>query len=170
MPRSRGGARPAARPSGFGLGSSKGQQSRSTSNMAYSAPRTAPPPPAAPSANAKPGAPSAPATPAVGASGPGLLGQMASTAAGVAIGSSIGNAIGGIFGGSGSEAANAEPMAPAAPAQQGGWNNTNNGQANNCGESAKMFTDCMSASNGDMKPCGWYFEQLKACQSASAPY
>lgn len=56
-------------------------------------------------------------------------------------------------------------MAPTA--QQNSWNNN---QTNNCGESAKMFNDCMNANSGNIQPCNWYFEQLKACQSAAAPY
>jgi hypothetical protein len=95
---------------------------------------------------------------AAGSQGPGLFGQMASTAAGVAIGSSVGHAIGGLFGGS------SEPAAPvqaqAAPQEQS-WNQ------NNCAGVAQNFTKCMDDNNGNMQICNWYLEQLKACQAAS---
>ncbi|KAJ6067541.1 uncharacterized protein N7446_004578 [Penicillium canescens] len=47
--------------------------------------------------------------------GPGLFGQMASTAAGVAVGSSIGHAIGGFFGGGSSAPAEAQQAPPLSP-------------------------------------------------------
>ncbi|CAJ0548247.1 Ff.00g050010.m01.CDS01 [Fusarium sp. VM40] len=97
---------------------------------------------------------------AAGSQGPGLFGQMASTAAGVAIGSSVGHAIGGMFGGS-SEPAAAAPVQAAAPQEQS-WNQ------NNCAGVAQNFTKCMDDNNGNMQICNWYLEQLKACQAASS--
>ncbi|RGP71120.1 hypothetical protein FLONG3_7248 [Fusarium longipes] len=93
---------------------------------------------------------------AAGSQGPGLFGQMASTAAGVAIGSSVGHAIGGLFSGS-SEAA-APVQAQAAPQEQ---------YQNNCAGAAQNFTKCLDDNNGNMQICNWYLEQLKACQAAS---
>ncbi|KAL7804566.1 hypothetical protein V8C43DRAFT_300636 [Trichoderma afarasin] len=93
--------------------------------------------------------------------GPGLFGQMASTAAGVAIGSSVGHAIGGLFSGGSSE-----PVAPvqaqAAPQQ--------NQQYNNCAGAAQNFTKCLDENGGNMQICNWYLEQLKACQAAASQY
>ncbi|KAJ4865151.1 hypothetical protein THAR02_10926 [Trichoderma harzianum] len=93
--------------------------------------------------------------------GPGLFGQMASTAAGVAIGSSVGHAIGGLFSGGSSEPA-APVQAQAAPQQ--------NQQYNNCAGAAQNFTKCLDENGGNMQICNWYLEQLKACQAAASQY
>ncbi|KAL2269547.1 hypothetical protein VTJ83DRAFT_1731 [Remersonia thermophila] len=114
---------------------------------------------------------SAPATPQapVASQGPGLFGQMASTAAGVAVGSTVGHVLGagitGLFGGSGSS----EPAAAqtnAAPADQ----NTNRSWGNNCQGATEQFTKCMDEHSGNMQICGWYLEQLKACQQAASQF
>jgi hypothetical protein len=117
---------------------------------------------AAPQQHAAPPAPAA-----APSQGPGLFGQMASTAAGVAVGSSIGHAIGGFFGGGSSAPAEASPQAvqsQAAPAQQSSWGN------NNCAGATQNFTQCMDEHNGNMQVCNWYLEQLKACQAAASNY
>ncbi|CEJ91315.1 Putative CHCH domain protein [[Torrubiella] hemipterigena] len=109
--------------------------------------------------------------PPVQSQGPGLFGQMASTAAGVAIGSSVGHAIGGFFsGGSSSEPAPQQYNSQApdqyqqpSQAQQQQW-------GNNCGAATQQFTQCMDENNGNMQICNWYLEQLKACQAAAKPY
>lgn len=111
---------------------------------------------------------------------PGLFGQMASTAAGVAVGSSIGHAIGGFFGGGSSQAAQPESaQQPAASqdnlnyAQAGAYNtNATAGQeaSGPCAMDIKNFTSCMNQNNGDLNICGWYMEQLKACQQAARNY
>ncbi|RYP26832.1 hypothetical protein DL768_011550 [Monosporascus sp. mg162] len=96
--------------------------------------------------------------------GPGLFGQMASTAAGVAVGSSIGHAIGGLFSGGGSgEPAPASQDTQAAQQQQNQW-------GNNCAGATQNFTKCMDEQQGNMQICGWYLEQLKACQAAASQY
>ncbi|KAI0894402.1 hypothetical protein F4806DRAFT_473061 [Annulohypoxylon nitens] len=97
--------------------------------------------------------------------GPGLFGQMASTAAGVAVGSSIGHAIGGLFSG-GSAPAEASPQAAQPQVnsqQQSQW-------GNNCQGATQSFTKCMDEQGGNMQICGWYLEQLKACQAAASQY
>ncbi|KAI4135860.1 MAG: hypothetical protein LQ347_000313 [Umbilicaria vellea] len=108
-----------------------------------------------------------------GSAGPGLFGQMASTAAGVAVGSSIGHAIGGFFGGgsSSSDPAEMQPAdnAVASQAQDGAYQSDNWG-ARNCEQDAKSFTQCLDQNQGNMQICGWYLEQLKACQSAASQY
>jgi len=109
-------------------------------------------------------APQAP-TAAAGSQGPGLMGQMASTAAGVAIGSTIGHVVGGFFGG-GSSAAEPTQATQAQAAPQ-----TNNSTwGNNCAGATEQFTKCLDEQNGNMQICGWYLEQLKACQAAASPY
>ncbi|KAI0870760.1 hypothetical protein GGS24DRAFT_90788 [Hypoxylon argillaceum] len=91
--------------------------------------------------------------------GPGLFGQMASTAAGVAVGSTIGHALGGLFGGS-------SAPAEAAP-QQANMANNQNQYSTNCAGAAENFTKCMDDNSGNMQICNWYLEQLKACQQAA---
>ncbi|CZR58432.1 related to small unique nuclear receptor co-repressor [Phialocephala subalpina] len=103
-----------------------------------------------------------------GSAGPGLFGQMASTAAGVAVGSSIGHAIGGFFGGGSAPAAEAAPADNSVQSQ--GNQNQGNWGARGCDVDAKNFTKCMDDNQGNMQICGWYLEQLKACQQAASQY
>lgn len=117
----------------------------------YAAPTTQKPHQAPPAAQA-------------GSQGPGLFGQMASTAAGVAIGSSVGHAISGMFGGSSSPDAAAEASPQAAQQSQ------NDQWGANCSSATKSFTSCMDEHQGNMSICGWYLEQLKACQAAASKY
>ena len=150
MPRQRSAGRPATRPS-VPAKAPAPQQSRPTSTYA-------------PQHGAPPAAGAAPAAPV--SQGPGLFGQMASTAAGVAVGSSIGHAIGGMFGGGSS--------APEASADNGAVQNqqysNQQSQQDNCAGAATSFTKCMDDNNGNMQICNWYLEQLKACQQAAKPY
>ncbi|KAL8954009.1 MAG: hypothetical protein Q9222_000170 [Ikaeria aurantiellina] len=102
----------------------------------------------------------------------GLFGQMASTAAGVAVGSSIGHAIGGFFGGgSSSNAAEALPAdnSMATQANDTDYPNSTWGPRS-CETDAKSFTKCLDENGGNMQICGWYLDQLKACQSAASKY
>ena len=39
-----------------------------------------------------------------------------------------------------------------------------------CAADIKSFTDCMNQNQGNMTICGWYMEQLKACQQAARNY
>ncbi|KAK4174045.1 hypothetical protein QBC36DRAFT_244224 [Triangularia setosa] len=128
--------------------------------------------PATTYAGSQSGAPNAAsaAAPTAGASqGPGLMAQMASTAAGVAIGSSVGHVIGGgissLFGGGSSAAADpVDQTTAAAPTQN------NQTWGNNCQGATQQFTKCMDDNSGNMQICGWYLEQLKACQQAASQY
>ncbi|KAK5998891.1 Mitochondrial intermembrane space cysteine motif-containing protein MIX17 [Cladobotryum mycophilum] len=104
----------------------------------------------------------APAPAAPVSQGPGLFGQMASTAAGVAVGSAMGNALSGMFSGGSSE--------PAAPVQAEASPQQNQYASANCAGAAESFTKCLDTNNGDMAICNWYLEQLKACQTAARPY
>lgn len=80
---------------------------------------------------------------------------------GVAVGSSIGHAIGGFFGG-GSSA----PVEQQAQQTQ----STMYEQPRACGEQITSFKNCMDREQGDINICGWYLEQLKACQQAASQY
>ncbi|PSS12465.1 hypothetical protein M430DRAFT_144731 [Amorphotheca resinae ATCC 22711] len=139
------------------------QQTRPATTAAYPPARAAPAPAAPPAAAPAP----VQAQPQASA-GPGLFGQMASTAAGVAVGSSIGHAIGGLFSG-GSSAPVEQPQANNAVATQG-QSAENNWGARSCDADAKQFTKCMDDNQGNMQICGWYLEQLKACQQAASQY
>ncbi|KAL5358205.1 hypothetical protein BJX96DRAFT_146120 [Aspergillus floccosus] len=116
------------------------------------------------------------AAPVQQSSGPGLFGQMASTAAGVAVGSSIGHAIGGFFSGGSSapaESQQAQPPAQAQPMDAGLWQSsaTNSSWENPaCETDVRNFRKCMDENQGNMSICGWYLDQLKACQAAAKPY
>ncbi|MCJ1235976.1 hypothetical protein MMC14_003952 [Varicellaria rhodocarpa] len=104
--------------------------------------------------------------------GPGLFGQMASTAAGVAVGSSIGHAIGGFFGGGSSSTVEAQQQDGTLASQATEGNFQNNNISRSCEPDAKAFTKCLDENKGEyqMSVCGWYLEQLKACQSAASQY
>ncbi|EME38698.1 hypothetical protein DOTSEDRAFT_180544 [Dothistroma septosporum NZE10] len=110
------------------------------------------------------------APPQQASGGSGLFGQMASTAAGVAVGSSIGHAVGGWFGGGSSAPAQAE----AAPMQQADNSQYGAAQMNSapavCGNEVQGFKRCMDENQGNLTICGWYMDQLKACQQAATQY
>ncbi|KAF2723572.1 hypothetical protein K431DRAFT_292267 [Polychaeton citri CBS 116435] len=104
-------------------------------------------------------------------SGPGLFGQMASTAAGVAVGSSIGHAIGGFFGGGSSAAPAAPADQPLAQTESGQSTMNSNYQAPKvCETDISNFRRCMDENQGSLSICGWYLDQLKACQAAASQY
>ncbi|GAD92203.1 hypothetical protein AN4755.2 [Paecilomyces variotii No. 5] len=108
-------------------------------------------------------------------SGPGLFGQMASTAAGVAVGSSIGHAIGGFFSGGSSAPAEAQqaPPAQAQPMDNGLYQSaasTNSWENPACANDVQNFRKCMDDNQGNLSICGWYLDQLKACQAAAKQY
>ncbi|KAG6038545.1 hypothetical protein E4U41_004113 [Claviceps citrina] len=111
-----------------------------------------------------PHAPAAGAAAPAAAQGPGLFGQMASTAAGVAIGSSIGHAIGGLFGGGSSPEPVQQQPVQATQQQQQPYQQ----QGNNCQGITQQFTKCLDDNGGNMQICNWYLEQLKACQAAAS--
>ncbi|KAF3941481.1 hypothetical protein ABW19_dt0210260 [Dactylella cylindrospora] len=156
MPRQRGGARPAARPAAPPRPAAQQQQTRPASTAAVPATQTHAPPPAIPQTQSQ---------------GPGLFGQMASTAAGVAVGSTVGHVIGsgisGLFGGGSAPTEAAPAPAPAPVAQTNAYGDRT---TLSCEADAKNFTRCLEASNNDMSICGYYLEQLKACQAMAKTY
>ncbi|KAF9363188.1 hypothetical protein BGX34_004692 [Mortierella sp. NVP85] len=146
-------------------------QTRKASTMA-APPRQAPPPP--PQQMTAP-PPSAMAHPPP--QQPGLMAQMASTAAGVAVGSAVGHTIGAgissmFSGGSGSEPA--QPQQQSAPQQQYQQPNYYNAAvpttAASCEGHSKAFTECLRVNNNDVNVCKWYLEQLTACQNMASQY
>ncbi|PTU21927.1 hypothetical protein P175DRAFT_0556877 [Aspergillus ochraceoroseus IBT 24754] len=172
MPRQRRGAAPTpARSAPTRPTAAPAQPAHAPYGQQHSQPHsTAAHPPAAPQQ-----APPAPA-PVQQSSGPGLFGQMASTAAGVAVGSSIGHAIGGFFSGGGSSAPAETQQAPPAQSQgmdSGLWqSNAANSSWENpaCEADVRSFRKCMDENQGNMSICGWYLDQLKACQAAAKQY
>lgn len=103
--------------------------------------------------------------------GPGLFGQMASTAAGVAVGSTIGHTLGAgitsMFGGSSSSAPVEQPQQQVAASQQ---QTSFQEQGRNCDVDARSFTRCLEENSGNMQICDYYLQQLRACQEAARPY
>ncbi|XP_032226545.2 coiled-coil-helix-coiled-coil-helix domain-containing protein 2 [Nematostella vectensis] len=99
---------------------------------------------------------------------PGLFGQMASTAAGVAIGSTVGHVIGGALvggGGHGSEdAAQQQQVSPyqqqAAPYQP---QMSQGQQQNPCQYELQQFVEC-AQNNSDMNMCQGFNEALRQCK------
>lgn len=87
---------------------------------------------------------------------------------GVAVGSSIGHALGGFFGGGSAQQ-------PAEAQQQAGNSDMYAGsQAQGgsrvCEQDVSNFRRCMDENRGDLMVCGWYLDQLKACQQAASQY
>lgn len=111
-------------------------------------------------------APAAPMMAAAPSQGPGLMGQMAATAGGVAIGSAVGHTIGhgltSMFGGGGSS----EPVAQApaaAPAQQYASPEQTGGA---CAWELKQFLSC-AQNQSDLSLCEGFNEALRQCKQAN---
>ncbi|XP_074777177.1 coiled-coil-helix-coiled-coil-helix domain-containing protein 10, mitochondrial isoform X1 [Athene noctua] len=120
--------------------------------------------PAAAPAPASP-APAAP-VPAAQPAQPGLMAQMASTAAGVAVGSAVGHVVGsaltGAFSGGSSEPAKA--AAPAQePRQQPVYQQSPYGP---CHYEMKQFLECATEQR-DLTLCEGFSEALKQCKSSN---
>lgn len=80
-----------------------------------------------------------------------------------------------MFGGGSSAPAEPQQAAPAqaqpmdsglyqSSATESSWEN----QA--CASNVRDFRNCMDENQGNMSICGWYLDQLKACQAAAKPY
>uniref|UniRef100_A0A8C5D1R8 Coiled-coil-helix-coiled-coil-helix domain containing 10 n=1 Tax=Gouania willdenowi TaxID=441366 RepID=A0A8C5D1R8_GOUWI len=123
----------------------------------------APPSSHAPAPSHPPPASLAPAPPTAPSQGPGLMAQMATTAAGVAVGSAVGHVVGGaltnVFSGGSSTSAEPakqtyqEPPRPAlAPPPPGP-----------CHYEVKQFLDC-ATNQTDLTLCEGFNEALKQCK------
>ena len=78
----------------------------------------------------------------------------------------------GFFGGGSSAPAEAAPTSePLAQDQNGSYSMNQSYQAPKvCETDVSNFRRCMDDNQGNLTICGWYLDQLKACQSAAAPY
>jgi hypothetical protein len=87
---------------------------------------------------------------------------------GVAVGSSIGHAVGGWFSGGSSAPAEASPQSTEFASQH--TVNTSAQQGGACATDVNNFRKCMDDNQGSLTICGWYLDQLKACQAAASQY
>ncbi|KAK0149017.1 Coiled-coil-helix-coiled-coil-helix domain-containing protein 10, mitochondrial [Merluccius polli] len=97
--------------------------------------------------------------------GPGLMAQMATTAAGVAVGSAVGHVVGGAltgaFSGGGSSSSSSSPE-PARPAYQEAPRPAAPGP---CNFEVRQFLDC-ATTQSDLSLCEGFSEVLKQCKSS----
>ncbi|KAI7867650.1 hypothetical protein BDF14DRAFT_1742872 [Spinellus fusiger] len=105
---------------------------------------------------------------------PGLFGQMASTAAGVAVGSTLGhtmaNGMSSLWGSS-SEPSGPSEHSSSSSSSDAYQGHTSLSQGNTaCESDARQFTQCLEQTNNDVKACQWYLENLKACQQMASHY
>lgn len=107
-----------------------------------------------------------PAPVAAPSQGPGLLGQMAATAGGVAIGHTMGHAITGMFsGGSDKEVAPAAAaVAPAPGAYQQASQPAE--QSGACAFEIKQFLQCANTQS-DLSLCAGFNEAIRQCKEAN---
>lgn len=79
--------------------------------------------------------------------GPGLFGQMASTAAGVAVGSTVGHGLSNmLFGGSSSAPAEQAQQAPPQAYDQGAYASQQQNMGASCEQQSKDFIKCLESS------------------------
>jgi len=137
-------------------------------NMSSSTParQPAPPPQRAPVPVAT--APAAVGAPA--AQGPGMMGQIASTAIGVGIGSAVGHTIGHMMtGGSGrterDEAAHVNDQGNYPVQQQYAQQGYGQQSANPCELEMKQFLECAQNNSSDITLCTGFNEVLKSCKT-----
>ncbi|XP_044770575.1 coiled-coil-helix-coiled-coil-helix domain-containing protein 2-like [Neomonachus schauinslandi] len=126
------------------------------------APRPAPaaqPPAVAP--------PSAVGSPAAAPRQPGLIAQMATTAAGVAVGSAVGHRMGHAVTGGFGGGSNAEPSRPDITYQESQGtqpaHQQQQQQSGPCHYEMKQFLDC-AQNEGDLKLCEGFSKVLKQCR------
>uniref|UniRef100_A0A8B9M4E6 Coiled-coil-helix-coiled-coil-helix domain containing 10 n=1 Tax=Accipiter nisus TaxID=211598 RepID=A0A8B9M4E6_9AVES len=121
--------------------------------------------PAAAPAPASP-APAAP-VPAAQPAQPGLMAQMASTAAGVAVGSAVGHVVGSALTGAFSGGSSSEPAKAAVPAQeprqQPAYQQSPYGP---CHYEMKQFLEC-ATNQRDLTLCEGFNEALKQCKTSN---
>ncbi|NXI09563.1 CHCH2 protein, partial [Irena cyanogastra] len=148
----------------------RGNRSR-TSRVGAPASRAPPGRVASPSPAPRPSVPAAAPPSAVAAPAPkqpGLMAQMATTAAGVAVGSAVGHTIGhaitgGFSGGGSSEAARPDVTYQEPQAAQGAQQQQQHGP---CQYEIKQFLEC-AQNQTDLKLCEGFSEVLKQCRVAN---
>ena len=87
----------------------------------------------------------------------------------MAVGSSIGHALGGFFGGGSQAQAPADQ--PLAEQDNGQYAMNQSYQPPKvCEGQVLNFKSCMDQNEGNLTICGWYLDQLKACQQAASQY
>jgi hypothetical protein len=92
---------------------------------------------------------------------------------GVAIGSTVGHAIGGLFGGGYSQPAEQQTNAAANTDMGGAYDSgASSGYSapKVCEQDVVRFKQCLDQNEGNLTICGWYLDQLKACQQAASRY
>jgi hypothetical protein len=89
---------------------------------------------------------------------------------GVAVGSSIGHAVGGWFGGGSSAPAEATPQNTEFASQHQNTSQMVDQSSGPCATDVNSFRKCMDDNQGSLTICGWYLDQLKACQQAAGQY
>jgi hypothetical protein len=89
---------------------------------------------------------------------------------GVAVGSSIGHAIGGFFSGGSSSAPQETTQQAVANGDAQAAYSSNYNPPRVCENQVFQFRSCMDQNQGDLNVCGWYLDQLKACQQAASQY
>lgn len=79
--------------------------------------------------------------------------------------------VGGMFGGSGSTDAVVPADQPVAQQENGyGTVNQNYQAPVACQTDITNFRSCMDQNQGNLTICGWYLDQLKACQQQASQY
>ena len=73
--------------------------------------------------------------------------------------------VGGMFGG-GSSA----PAQEQAPIDNGNYQTSQYQAPKACETDVTNFRRCMDENQGSLTICGWYLDQLKACQAAASQY
>ncbi|XP_052611518.1 protein ZBED8-like isoform X1 [Peromyscus californicus insignis] len=149
-------------PRGSGSGSSRVVPPASRAPQMRAAPRQAPAahPPAA-------AAPSAVGSPAAAPRQPGLMAQMATTAAGVALGSAVGHTLGHAITGGFSGGGNAEPARPDITYQEPqGTQLVNQQSFGPCSLDIKQFLEC-AQNQSDVKLCESFSEVLQQYRIAN---
>ncbi|XP_035690802.1 coiled-coil-helix-coiled-coil-helix domain-containing protein 2-like [Branchiostoma floridae] len=97
--------------------------------------------------------------------GPGLMGQMAATAGGVAIGHVVGHAVTGAFSGGGSSQSQPDVTYQEQPAQQQ-QQQPNQQQQQPCGWEIQQFLQC-AQSQSDISLCEGFNEAIRQCKVAN---
>uniref|UniRef100_A0A1A8G478 Coiled-coil-helix-coiled-coil-helix domain containing 2 n=1 Tax=Nothobranchius korthausae TaxID=1143690 RepID=A0A1A8G478_9TELE len=127
--------------------------------------RAAPPPASSHAPVPMQAPPSALGAPAAAPRQPGLLAQMATTAAGVAVGSAVGHTLGhamtGAFSGG-----NSEPAKPDVTYQEPYQQQPQQQQQQACSYEMKQFLEC-AQNQSDLKLCEGFSEVLKQCRFAN---